>query len=82
MYGIESKLYQVILNIVRNAILSYKENNRKGDINILATEDYQDYVISIEDKAGGIPEEIRDNLFKKILTTRGTKGTGLRIILI
>lgn len=82
LYGIESKLYQVILNIVRNAILSYKENNRKGDINILATEDYQDYVISIEDKAGGIPEEIRDNLFKKILTTRGTKGTGLRVILI
>ena len=37
-------------------------------------------IIKIIDNAGGIPEEIKQDLFKKILTTRGTKGTGLRFI--
>ena len=81
IYGVESKLYQVIMNIVRNAILSYRERGIQGDVNIYTSEDIEEYTIAIEDKAGGIPKEIIPTLFKKILTTRGTKGTGLGLYL-
>lgn len=81
LYGTESKLYRVIMNLIRNSVLSYKERNLKGDVNIYTSEDIDGYTIAVEDKAGGIPEEVRNTLFKKILTTRGTKGTGLGLYL-
>ncbi len=80
IYGIKSKLYQVIVNIVRNALNAYKDNNLQGEIFIQAKEEKSDIIIEIKDTAGGIPEEVKDELFRKILTTRGTKGTGLRTI--
>ncbi|MDO5556367.1 MAG: HAMP domain-containing sensor histidine kinase [Clostridia bacterium] len=81
LYGVESRLYQVLVNLVRNSALSYLERQIKGDVNIVVAEDKNDYIISVEDFAGGIPEEIRETLFKKILTTRGVKGTGLGLYL-
>lgn len=81
IYGIKSKLYQVIMNLIRNSVLSYKEKQIKGEIKILAYDDKNDYIISVSDNAGGIPEEIQSSLFKKILTTRGEKGTGLGLYL-
>lgn len=80
IYGIKSKLYQVIVNLVRNSLNAYKDNNRQGEIKIEAQDNENEIIIKIIDNAGGIPEEIKQDLFKKILTTRGTKGTGLRSI--
>ena len=80
LYGIKSKLYQVIVNLVRNSLNAYKDNNLQGKIIIDAEENQNETIIKITDNAGGIPEEIKDDLFKKILTTRGTKGTGLRFV--
>lgn len=80
VYGEFNKLNQVISNIVMNSILAYKDINKKGEI-LINVEEEKDYnIISIKDKAGGIPEKIRDKLFEKILTTRGMQGTGLRTI--
>ncbi|MBQ2917130.1 MAG: HAMP domain-containing histidine kinase [Clostridia bacterium] len=81
LYGVKSKLYQVIVNLVRNSLNAYKDNNLQGEIFINATEKKDETIIIIKDNAGGIPNEIKSDLFNKILTTRGTKGTGLRIIL-
>lgn len=81
IYGVENKLYQVIMNIVRNAMLTYKEREITGSIDISVYEENNINIISITDKAGGIPEEIQDTLFTKILTTRGSKGTGLGLYL-
>ena len=80
LYGIKSKLYQVIVNLIRNSLNAYKDNNLQGKIDIEAEENQNEIIIKVTDSAGGIPEEIKDDLLKKILTTRGTKGTGLRII--
>lgn len=80
LYGIKSKLYQVIVNIVRNSLNAYKDHSLQGEIYIKVVEKKNEIIIQIKDDAGGIPEEIKDKLFDKILTTRGTKGTGLRII--
>lgn len=81
LYGVESRLYQVIMNIVRNAILTYKEKNITGNVDILVYKEDDFIVIAIKDTAGGIPKEIQKSLFKKILTTRGKKGTGLGLYL-
>lgn len=80
LFGVKSKLYQVITNIVRNSLNAYKDNNLQGEIYINAKENNNEVIIQIKDEAGGIPNEIKADLFNKILTTRGTKGTGLRII--
>jgi nitrogen-specific signal transduction histidine kinase len=34
-------------------------------------------LIEVEDYGSGIPKEIKDRLFKKMITTKGSKGTGL-----
>lgn len=44
-------------------------------------EDNENIIIKVIDEAGGIPENIRDKLFTKILTTRGMQGTGLGLYL-
>lgn len=80
IYGIKSKLYQVIVNLVRNSLNAYKDNKLQGKITIETEENKNEIVIKVIDNAGGIPGQIEDQLFNKILTTRGTKGTGLRII--
>ena len=41
----------------------------------------ENIIIKVIDEAGGIPENIRDKLFTKILTTRGMQGTGLGLYL-
>lgn len=78
IYGVQNKLYQAIGNLVKNARLTYEERNIRGDIDIKAFEDEEGYVnIEVADNAGGIPKEIQKGIFKEMLTTRGSKGTGL-----
>lgn len=74
LYGDFGKLSQVVMNIVMNAIQAY--NGEHGEIKLKAYEENSNIIISIEDNAGGIPKNIADGLFKEILTTKGTKGTG------
>lgn len=81
VYGEINKLNQVISNIIMNSILAYKDLNKKGKIDIRVNEEKDFNIISIKDEAGGIPENIRAQLFEKILTTRGTQGTGLGLYL-
>lgn len=80
IYGVKTKLYQVIVNLIRNSLNAYMDNNLQGEIFLQTIENNDEIIIQIQDSAGGIPEEVKDELFNKILTTRGTKGTGLRII--
>lgn len=72
--GNQAKLSQVVTNIVINAIQAYEE--RGGEVNIKVYEDNNNAVISVEDFAGGIPEYIKENIGKNILTTKGVSGTG------
>lgn len=74
LYGDFGKLSQVIMNIVMNAIQAY--NGERGEVKLRTYEENSNTVISITDNAGGIPKKIADGLFKEILTTKGTKGTG------
>lgn len=72
--GNQAKLSQVVTNIVINAIQAYE--NRGGDVNLTVYKENGNAVIKVEDLAGGIPEYIKNNIGKNILTTKGVSGTG------
>jgi PAS domain S-box-containing protein len=73
----------VIRNLVSNAI---KFTNKKGSININATQTDSNVIISVSDNGIGIPSENLAKLFdiSEVLTTKGTAGetgTGLGLLL-
>jgi len=74
LYGDFGKLSQVVMNIVLNAIQAY--SGESGEINVKGYIEENQAIISVKDMAGGIPKKIAEGLFKEILTTKGTKGTG------
>ena len=70
-----SAIVQVLDNLISNAMQAY--DSKKGEINMIANEDAEKVYIEIQDFAGGIPEHIKDKLFKEMITTKGKNGTGL-----
>lgn len=75
----ESELKQVLLCIINNAVDALKENNistPKVSVSIESLENV--VVIYIRDNAGGVPEDIIDNIFLPYFSTKTEKnGTGL-----
>ncbi|MDD4066847.1 MAG: HAMP domain-containing sensor histidine kinase, partial [Clostridia bacterium] len=69
-------LIQVIDNIIQNAIYSYNGNpNEKIDLTI--TKEGNMIQFKIQDYGVGISNQVKDKLFKEMITTRGKNGTGL-----
>ena len=73
LMGDREKLYQVILNGMRNAVQSMKEG---GNLVISVSPDRRWVKIRIEDTGSGIPTEEIHRLFTPFHTTK-TDGTGL-----
>lgn len=67
-------LKQAILNIIENSAQAY--NNKAGEINIRVTKQELEIIIAIADTAGGIPDEIIENIFTPFYSTNPS-GTGL-----
>lgn len=85
MSGDKINIDRIITNVIQNAIEAFRDNNLTGEINISATlekEDGKEYNnIAISDNAGGIPESIKDLLFKEEITTKKDgHGIGLKHI--
>lgn len=78
--GDPTKLSQVFTNLIINAIQAYDEKGGIVEVHISKAPNNM-CMIKIVDYAGGIPISIRDCVFKNILTTKGTKGTGLGLYL-
>ncbi|MGE5329381.1 MAG: histidine kinase N-terminal 7TM domain-containing protein [Deltaproteobacteria bacterium] len=77
--GDTGKLGQVITNLVVNAIQAY--NGVPGKILLKSRKEEDNIIIVVQDFAGGIPETYREGIFSKMLTTKGTQGTGLGLYL-
>lgn len=75
IHGELSAIVQVLDNLISNAMQAYGE--KEGNINLTVNEDEEKVYIDIQDFAGGIPEHIKDKLFKEMITTKGKNGTGL-----
>jgi len=76
---IQSELEQVVINILNNAKDALLANSISDPWIKIAFEEIQDKLhISIEDNAGGIPEDIIDKVFEAYFTTKHeSQGTGL-----
>ncbi len=82
IYGERTKLGQVLTNLVVNGIQAYSSNEKKGNVTLRAKKENNDIcLIEIIDEAGGIPEKVQPYIFNNIMTTKGSKGTGLGLYL-
>jgi len=82
IYGERNKLGQVITNMIVNAIQAYEKMPITPKIiTVQAWQDGDNAIIRVIDKAGGIPESMREALFKEIMTTKGSEGTGIGMYL-
>ena len=70
-----SAIIQVLNNLINNAIEAY--NKTPGIINLRIFDNKNNVFIEVEDYAGGIPEHIKDKLFRQMITTKGKDGPGL-----
>lgn len=76
LHGDINNLIQVIINLISNSIQSYNgKPNEKVYLNISA--DDSNVYISIKDNGCGMSDEIKNKLFKEMITTKGKNGTGL-----
>jgi len=78
-YGNAVRFNHVITNVILNALDAYEASEKEGkEISIKLEKNREKAVISIEDQAGGISEEIRGKIFDPFFTTKGPqKGAGI-----
>lgn len=78
--GNVNSLVQVINNMISNAIQSYNgEPNKYIDMTVSKSDN--NIIISIQDYGCGMNKEVKDKLFKEMITTKGKNGTGLGLFM-
>jgi len=73
--GDVSSLVQIFDNLIINAIHAYE--GKSGDIDFIIKKDDNNIVFMLRDYGKGIRRDIKDRLFKEMVTTKGKDGTGL-----
>ena len=74
--GDVNSLVQVVNNMISNSIQAYN-GLRDKNIDLEVNKKGNEVIFSVRDYAGGLPKEVQDKLFKKMVTTKGKNGTGL-----
>jgi PAS domain S-box-containing protein len=81
--GIQNELTQVLINLLQNAkdaLVSHRQRTRHITVTIAQKDDHA--IIAVEDNAGGIPLEIRGQIFEPYFTTKhASQGTGLGLFM-
>jgi len=70
-----SSLIQVFNNIITNSIQSYNGKNGIINLDVILEDGYLKFFI--KDYGSGMDKNIQNKLFKEMITTKGTNGTGL-----
>ena len=74
--GDVNSLVQIINNMISNSIQSYN-GKPEQNIDLTVEKEEKNLVISVKDYGCGIPEKVKEKLFKEMVTTKGKNGTGL-----
>ncbi|NQY95313.1 MAG: HAMP domain-containing histidine kinase, partial [Campylobacteraceae bacterium] len=79
LHTYESEVEQIIVHLINNSIDAYEKNNQINEsLSLLFDSSKERLVISIIDKAGGISENIIDEIFDPYFSTKEEKnGAGL-----
>ena len=78
---IVNNLVQVLNNLISNAIQAYENQEKEKKIILDIYEKKGEIDIEVTDFAGGISEEIKNKLFKEMVTTKGKNGSGLGLFI-
>lgn len=71
-----NSLVQVVNNMISNAIQSY--NGKAGEeIKLDIHRQDDNIIISVKDHGCGLSDNVKEKLFKEMITTKGKNGTGL-----
>jgi two-component system nitrogen regulation sensor histidine kinase GlnL len=95
VWGNRDQLVQVMLNLIKNAAEALTERGDGGEITLITAFQHGvrvsvpgtkrrvhlPLVVTVRDTGGGIPEDIRDNLFDPFVTTKPS-GSGLGLALV
>ena len=76
LQGDINNLIQVVDNLLSNAIYAQKQMGG-GEIEIRIDHDTENLKIAVMDRGGGISPNVKEKLFKSMVTSKGTMGTGL-----
>ena len=75
-----NSLVQVINNLISNSIQAYNgKTNESINFNIDSTP--TSIIFAIQDYGCGMNKEVKDKLFKEMITTKGKNGTGLGLFM-
>lgn len=78
--GNVNSLVQVINNMVSNSIQAYTGKLNKV-IDLSVTKENNKIIITIQDYGCGMTKEVKEKLFKEMITTKGKNGTGLGLFM-
>jgi two-component system sensor histidine kinase HupT/HoxJ len=76
LHGDVNNLIQVLNNLISNAIYAQRQKGG-GDIVLGVTKDAENLRIFVRDTGPGVEPRVRDRLFREMITSKGTQGTGL-----
>lgn len=76
IHGDINSLVQVINNMISNAIQAYNGKTEQN-IDLILNKVDSNLVISIKDYGCGLPQKVKEKLFKEMITTKGKNGTGI-----
>lgn len=80
LHGDVNSLVQVVNNLITNAIQSYN-GNKNEVIELTVKKADNDLIISVSDHGMGMTDEVKNKLFKSMITTKGKNGTGLGLFM-
>jgi len=83
MYGYPNEMIQVLMNIFSNAKDAFEDKDDYSRIIIIEISKLNNEIeITIQDNAGGIPENIIDKIFEQRFTTKAEQdGTGIGLFM-
>ena len=80
LQGDVNNLVQVIGNLLSNAIYAQKQV-AAGEIELEINHDDKQLYIKVKDRGPGISEKVASQLFKNMITTKGSMGSGLGLFI-
>ena len=75
--GDVNSMVQVINNMISNSIQAYNGKTEQQIDLIAWKNNNNNIVITVKDYGPGLPEKVKQKLFKEMITTKGKNGTGL-----